>query len=295
MNKPIHPAVAEHVMEENEKLRGLLEAALYYIPSNKTELRALIDAALSQQAEPTDTFTAVDMATAAAQGFRDGQAAVEPPAPAQDEREARALFEQMGLIADDEQCIQMLAAALATRPAQTEQQPVSWQFYQDGKWWNGDDRIKDHRKNTEAAGIPVRDLYAAPIAQTEQQPVEQWQVRYLPGQKVEERWWQDSTAERAAWCAEANAEQLAKGLPDVWEIRKFYAAPIAQAAPQPEQSGLVEALEHARTFIRNGVDLGFVTMPDPETPDPAHDTLPMIERALAGYRAALSAQGESHE
>ncbi|GEM_PF-1021857 len=32
---------------------------------------------------PTDTFTAVDMATAAAQGFRDGQAAVEP-APAQD-------------------------------------------------------------------------------------------------------------------------------------------------------------------------------------------------------------------
>lgn len=36
---------------------------------------ARIDAALSRQAEPTDTFTAVDMATAAAQGFRDGQAA----------------------------------------------------------------------------------------------------------------------------------------------------------------------------------------------------------------------------
>ena len=41
--------------------------------------------ALSQQPEPTDTFTAVDMATAAAQGFRDGQAAVEQAA-AQDER-----------------------------------------------------------------------------------------------------------------------------------------------------------------------------------------------------------------
>jgi hypothetical protein len=40
-----------------------------------------------QHTEPTDTYTAVDMATAAAQGFRDGQAAVEP-APAQDEREA---------------------------------------------------------------------------------------------------------------------------------------------------------------------------------------------------------------
>lgn len=49
------------------------------------------EGALSQQAkahaDPTDTYTAVDMATAAAQGFRDGQAAVEQ-APAQDEREA---------------------------------------------------------------------------------------------------------------------------------------------------------------------------------------------------------------
>lgn len=34
-------------------------------------------ATLSQQPEPTDTYTAVDMATAAAQGFRDGQAAME--------------------------------------------------------------------------------------------------------------------------------------------------------------------------------------------------------------------------
>ncbi len=42
---------------------------------------------LSQQPEPTDTFTAVEMATAAAQGFRDGQAAVGQDT-AQDEREA---------------------------------------------------------------------------------------------------------------------------------------------------------------------------------------------------------------
>jgi len=38
----------------------------------------------------SDTYTAVEMATAAAQGFRDGQAAVEQ-APAQDEREAPAV------------------------------------------------------------------------------------------------------------------------------------------------------------------------------------------------------------
>lgn len=40
--------------------------------------------------------------------------------------------------------------------------PVGWQFYQDGKWWNGDDQIKDHRKNTEEAGFRVRDVYATP-------------------------------------------------------------------------------------------------------------------------------------
>ena len=41
-------------------------------------------------------------------------------------------------------------------------EPVGWQFYQDGKWWNGDDQIKDHRKNTEEAGFRVRDVYATP-------------------------------------------------------------------------------------------------------------------------------------
>ena len=46
---------------------------------------------------------------------------------------------------------------------------VGWQFYQHGEWWNGDHRIKDHRKNTEEAGFRVRDVYAAPQP-AEQQP-----------------------------------------------------------------------------------------------------------------------------
>jgi hypothetical protein len=41
--------------------------------------------------------------------------------------------------------------------AQT-QEPVAWQFFQNGKWHNGME-VNDHRKHTEAVGVPVRDLY----------------------------------------------------------------------------------------------------------------------------------------
>lgn len=59
MNKPIHPAVAEHVMEENEKLRGLLldignGCARRDMPSEQViaEGADRIEAALSRQTEP---------------------------------------------------------------------------------------------------------------------------------------------------------------------------------------------------------------------------------------------------
>lgn len=37
-----------------------------------------------------------------------------------------------------------------------------WQFYQDGKWHNGMD-TGNHRSNTEAAGIPTRDVFSQKI------------------------------------------------------------------------------------------------------------------------------------
>ncbi|MGK9045871.1 hypothetical protein KXR63_00730 [Stutzerimonas chloritidismutans] len=75
---------------EVERLRGLLRCARTQLEDSgiSNVLRGQIDAALSRQAGPAETteaYTARDMATAAAQGFRDGQAAVEQ-APAQDER-----------------------------------------------------------------------------------------------------------------------------------------------------------------------------------------------------------------
>lgn len=49
--KTIHPAIAEHVMEENERLRGLLRDCLD-LAAMPSITRRLIDAALSQQAAP---------------------------------------------------------------------------------------------------------------------------------------------------------------------------------------------------------------------------------------------------
>ncbi|NTB01586.1 hypothetical protein [Agrobacterium tumefaciens] len=40
-----------------------------------------------------------------------------------------------------------------------------------------------------------------------------------------------------------------------------------------------KALAAVEQFIVNGVELGYIRMPNPETPDSAHDTLPMIRNA----------------
>lgn len=44
---------------------------------------------------------------------------------------------------------------------------------------------------------------------------------------------------------------------------------------------LAEALIAAREFIRNGIDLGYIRMPDADTEDPAHETAAKIDAALA--------------
>ena len=46
---------------------------------------------------------------------------------------------------------------------QTAQEPCGWQFYQDGKWHNGME-TNNHRSNTDAAGVPTRNIYPDPPA-----------------------------------------------------------------------------------------------------------------------------------
>lgn len=182
---------------ENEGLRGLLERIATIAEEREhgyatrqhgwivngrcaNKLVAMlpdIHATLSPQAEPTDTYTAVDMATAAAQGFRDGQAAVEQ-APAQDEREAfkRALHSQKVFKLSS---ATMSAAEWAwfARPAQAEQQPVGYQFQdREGVWKQF--MSEKHYEDTLADGTwPIRAIYAAHITQTA--PLKPHQLREL--------------------------------------------------------------------------------------------------------------------
>lgn len=65
----------------------------------------------------------------------------------------------------------------------------------------------------------------------------------------------------------------------------------AAAPPAPvEVVEAAKALEAAERFIVNGIALGFIRMPERDTPDPAHDTLPTIQRARKAL-ARLSGQG----
>ncbi|WP_419582645.1 hypothetical protein [Stutzerimonas stutzeri] len=73
---------------ENERLRGLLRDVNDVFEGQHPApglVIARVRNTLSHHAEPTNTYTAVDMATAAAQGFRDGQAAVEQAAAQDDD------------------------------------------------------------------------------------------------------------------------------------------------------------------------------------------------------------------
>lgn len=147
--------------------------------------------ALSQQPEPTDTFTAVDMATAAAQGFRDGQAAVEP-ATAQDEPVAKTV---------------PIPADIA--------RAIAW-----GEHWDVLEAIGSLR--CLLADSEGDDDIAFPDspAQTEQQPVRLPQRKNLDGLL-------DPASKRAGMAYNEALE----------DVELLNTPPIAQTAPQPEQSG----------------------------------------------------------
>lgn len=67
--------------------------------------------------------------------------------------------------------------------------------------------------------------------------------------------------------------------PDLYaQIRELNTEVRAASTMQKE---LLAALRKADQFISNGIDLGYIRMPDAGTPDSAHETPPMIRAAIA--------------
>ena len=65
-----------------------------------------------------------------------------------------------------------------------------------------------------------------------------------------------------------------------WWGSWFYHSP-RNARMFREGPAMVQALRDAKQFIENGVEFGYIRMPDAETPDSAHNTLPAICAILA--------------
>lgn len=147
------------------------------------------------------------------------------------------------------------------------------------KWMDDEDELKGSgvpSKGTRATLIYKAMLAAAPAAPVVQEEQESVAQKILDLILAECKYWHYRDEARRGGFAALYAK----------------AKEVADAAPPAHpDAALVEALEHARQFIRNGIDLGFIRMPDGDTPDPAHETLPRIEAALSTYRAALAGKG----
>jgi|GEM_PF-1474217 len=221
------------LLAEIESLRNGLKNARYRIEQGRVwngmgwtltglhahqQQKALdeIDAALSQQSEPTDTYTATDMATAAAQGFRDGQAAVEQ-APAQDE-----------LWAVHAQGPDELYAAF------------------------GRDDAEQHAAALNALPMPAGIQVSATVIASPWSAAEHW--KYLAEQEREHAAELKARAAQTEQHPMAYAVFAANGNVVCFSTRRDHPslvalernghsvvtlAPIAQTAPQPEQSALV--------------------------------------------------------
>lgn len=57
-------------------------------------------------------------------------------------------------------------------------------------------------------------------------------------------------------------------------------------ATPPDMREAVEALRRADRFITNGIELGYIRMPDAGTPDPAHETPSIVRAAIRSLTGA---------
>lgn len=67
------------------------------------------------------------------------------------------------------------------------------------------------------------------------------------------------------------------------KVRDFLlaASPVEQPAAAPID--VLHTLRAAKQFIANGIELGFIRMPDSDCPDPAHEVPKLIDAAIASF------------
>jgi hypothetical protein len=91
----------------------------------------------------------------------------------------------------------------------------------------------------------------------------------------------EAAATLRALAAERDAAHLAAAAQADSLGVQLRAAEAERDAARAEAARLRAALKRAEQFIVNGTELGFIRMPNPDTPDTAHETLPAIRAALA--------------
>ncbi|WP_312288848.1 hypothetical protein [Stutzerimonas nitrititolerans] len=225
MNKPIHPAVAEHAMEENEKLREALRC-IADLPMDRcstendyrlSAAKAIALGALSQQAEPATAQDELLPCPFCGNALEVSKRRYNPHARCVTENCKGAQLPLLNIDQPDD------VARWNTRPAQTEQQPVGYQFQdREGVWKQF--MSEKHYEDTLADGTwPIRAIYAAPIAQTAPQPSEESLV-------------QNAKALLALDERGALAPHGIGGL--AREVIEKLIAHIERTTPQPEQSAL---------------------------------------------------------
>lgn len=86
---------------------------------------------------------------------------------------------------------------------------------------------------------------------------------------------------------------MAPSGPDAWVAQGIFSAHDSPAqfralmvnfVPVVPSEQMVKALERADQFITNGIALGFIRMPDKDTPDSAHETPGIVQAALEAAR-----------
>jgi hypothetical protein len=208
-------------------------------------------AGIDQQAEPTDTYTAVDMATAAAQGFRDGQAAVEQAA------------------AQDEQPIEYWVLFDATGPVPFIKKDMS-----DGTlaFYESEQEAKRAKRSHPGTDYKRVEYYRARPAQTEQQP-----VAHVTGAGYSGI---DTANPKTEWMEISVLSMPLQGKIPLGA--KLYLSPVVQTELVEALEGVTEGAEMLQSLIDNIEAKGNYS---------AESTLLFLNQALGCIRAALAAQG----